>query len=248
MTKTLFCGLTVASLLTILGPGAFGSTIKLDSVSGYQSGSGGEFTATPTNPSDPVLLQALAGYDSKAKVNGGFETFCIEFNEHFTPGNTYTYAISAGAIAGGVSGGNPDPISIGTAWLYNKFATGSLALYYYDAAHNGGGTFASRVDAAGSLQNAIWWLEGEITLTSAEQTANKFLNLLTTPSGLNIPLSSAVANNNGTYGVFALNLTDTQGNPAQDQLVRVPDGGATVALLGFALAGVEFVRRKSKRA
>ena len=32
---------------------------------------------------------------------------------------------------GGISGGNPDPISRGTAWLYLQFAKGTLAGYNY---------------------------------------------------------------------------------------------------------------------
>ena len=76
-------------------------------------------------------------------------------NEHFTPGSTYYYGISQGAINGGISGGNPDPISRGTAWLYLQFATGNLAnLANYDYSAGAGGNAS-----AAALQATIWWLE-----------------------------------------------------------------------------------------
>ena len=86
--------------------------------------------------------------------NGGFETFCVEYNEHFTPGSTLYYGISQGAINGGISGGNPDPISKGTAWLYLN----SLRARWPDT------TTALGPDgnaSAAALQATIWWLEGE---------------------------------------------------------------------------------------
>ena len=64
------------------------------------------------------------GYAAATTFNGGFETFCVEYNEHFTPGSTFYYGISQGAINGGISGGNPDPISRGTAWLYLQLRSG----------------------------------------------------------------------------------------------------------------------------
>ena len=77
----------------------------------------------------------------------------MEYNEHFTPGSSYYYGISQGAINGGVSGGNPDPISRGTAWLYLQFATGNLQGYNYTGPNGN--------LSAGALQDTIWWLEGE---------------------------------------------------------------------------------------
>src|SRR5260370_338881 len=52
---------------------------------------------------------------------GTFNSFCIEFNEHVSIGSTYYYSTSSSAIAGGLTGGHPDPISIGTAWLFRNF-------------------------------------------------------------------------------------------------------------------------------
>ena len=87
---------------------------------------GGEFNASSSD-----FVPATMGYAAAATYNGGFETFCIEGNEYFNPGRTYYYSISQAAINGGISGGNPDPISMGTAWLYLNFAQGRLAGYNY---------------------------------------------------------------------------------------------------------------------
>jgi len=47
----------------------------------------------------------------------------------------------------------------------------------------------------------------------------------------------------GAYGVYVLNLTQN-GSRRQDQLVRIPDGGLTIALLGLSLASGWIMRRK----
>ena len=115
----------------------------------YGTGGGG-FAATGTS-GDLVAL-------------GTFTTFCIEKNEYFHPGGTYNATLANGAVSGGVSGGNPDPVSMGTAWVYSQFRAGTL-------------TVATPQLLSGQLQNAIWWLEGEIT---ADQTTNPFIMALNT--------------------------------------------------------------------
>ena len=168
--------------------------------------------------------------------SGGFETFCVEFNEHFSPGSTYYYAISQGAINGGVSGGNPDPLSLGTAWLYLNFAQGTLAGYNYTT---GAGGNAS----AAALQATVWWLEGE-----QADPSNTFSAAVISQFG---SAAAAMANNNGFYGVGVLNLWGDSRHTqfAQDQLVLVPvpDGGTTAMLLGSGLLGLFLFNRKVSR-
>jgi hypothetical protein len=94
---------------------------------------------------------------------------------------------------------------MGTAWLYSQFRAGTLAGYS-----------SGLTATAGQLQNAIWWLEGEIT---ADQSANPFIT--------QIPNAAWRAYNSGTdangaFGVVALNLTYPNGGRAQDQLALVP--------------------------
>ena len=52
------------------------------------------------------------------------------------------------------------------------------------------------------------------------------------------------ANGNGIYGVMAMNVTTLSGGIAQDQLILVPDGGMTLAMLGMACASFGLLRRK----
>ena len=96
--------------------------------------------------------------------------------------------------------------------------------------------------SAAALQATIWWLEGE-----GANPNNLFSTLVTNR------FPNPTANNNGLFGVFALNLWDDNGNPAQDQLIlgrggqfNVPDGGTTVMLLGGALSVLGMARRYLK--
>jgi hypothetical protein len=194
------------------------------------SGNGGEFNAWSVN-----FAPATMGYTQATMNNGGFETFCLETNEYFNPGSTYNYGISQGAINGGVGGGNPDPISKGTAWLYLNFAHGTLAGYNYSIGAAGDAS-------AAALQSTIWWLEGEgahPNNTFSTLVSNRFVN--------------PTADNNGQFGVSALNLWDANGNPVQDQLIltgggqfNAPDGGTTIMLLGGALSVLGMARRYLK--
>jgi hypothetical protein len=98
--------------------------LTINRISNYYSGNGGEFNITGT--------PFTGNYDPKAIVENGFETFCLEKNEYITIGGKYYYTVSDSAIRGGVGGPSPDPISIGTAWLYSQFARGTLQNYKYD--------------------------------------------------------------------------------------------------------------------
>ena len=145
-SQTILSSFNIGASLAVFGPLASANTMQLN-LGNRQSGNGGEFNAVSSD-FNPIAM----GYAASTTYNGGFETFCIEYSEHFTPGSTYYYGISQGAMNGGVSGGNPDPISRGTAWLYLQFATGHLQ-------------DTIRLDnsnaSAADLQAAIWFLEDE---------------------------------------------------------------------------------------
>jgi hypothetical protein len=215
--KTFLVLMIGAASLAVFGPMASAATMQLTLDYGSRhSGVGGEFNASSSD-----FVPATMGYAPSTIFNGGFETFCVEYNEHFTPGSTLYYGISQAAVNGGISGGNPDPISKGTAWLYLNFAQHTLAGYNYST---GAGGNASAAD----LQATIWWLEGE-----GANPNNQFSVAVTSQFG---SAMAAMADNNGYYGVSILNLwgdiNHTQ--PAQDQLIlTVPDGGLTVMLLGL---------------
>jgi hypothetical protein len=187
---------------------------------------GGEFNAWSQD-----FAPATMGYAASTTVNGGFETFCVEENEYFTPGASYYYGISQKAVNGGVGGPHPDPISKGTAWLYLQFATGALTGYDYTLG-SGGDT------SAAELQATIWWLEGEL---GGPAPSNTFTTQVMNLAGYTL-------DNNGFYGVGVLNLwVDSDHTQlAQDQLIltgepslfTVPDEGSTAMLLGLGFLGL----------
>jgi hypothetical protein len=216
LKKLMFTGL----VCILMAASAFAAPTKVQvgySASGYgiwQTGSGGEFTLNPIGTSNP-LANYVANYDSKVKnigVDGTFQTFCIEENEYIYPyPATYTIVLNDNAIYGGVGGGGPsgDPLSVGAAYLYHEFATGTLAGYDY--------TDAGRHASAAELQNAIWCLEDE-----GGAISSAYASLLTANVGADLAVWKA--DNNGKYGVKVLNMYDSAGCPGQDQLILMGEG------------------------
>jgi hypothetical protein len=208
-------------------------TVSLQqNTSQYSAGNGGEFRATGSVISD--ANPTLAGYSALTSGSGYFQTFCIEYNEEFTPGVSYDVTISDRAMYGS----QPplgDPISIGTAYLYSQFAAGTLAGYDYTYG-------SSRVTTAGDLQKAIWWLEGE-----ANGVKNSFV--LDAESALSLNDTTIRYDASGAYNVVVLNL-GTPGN-VQDQLFIVPVPEPATVIAGLLLLiplGTSTVRILRKRA
>ena len=239
----------VALLVAAVASPALAAQITISGNSNYRTGSGGEFNIVAADAAGAALLgDAVArGYVIGNGTNGtalgvgvgvtGFETFCIEASQYITLPGTYDVSISNGAKPGGAGGnGTIDNISIGTAYLYYQFATGNLAGYIYTPGTN-------RANSAAKLQDAIWFLEDEISLTSTQIQSNSFLQAAMTNYGT---LADPYAKrDNNLFGVDALNLGTPPGYGNQDQLIlRVPDGGTTLMLLGGALVGLGALRRK----
>ena len=200
----------------------------------YPGLGGGEFTAYTTQ-------NFLGNYDPKATASGGFETFCMETGVEFSPGQSYYYTL--GTITqptpGNPQQGSGLALSSGAAYLYYQFGKGLLSDYDYLGANR-------KLDD-NLLQAAIWYFQGGQTYNGYPTpiTSNKYyLDALAAFGGL----SGAQADYTGS-SVKVLQLWGKYENgrysdPAQNQLVLVPDGGVTVALLGGALIGLQVIRRK----
>ena len=183
----------------------------------YSSGSGGEFQAYLTG----------AAFTPTSLTGNGVETFCIELSEQFQPGATYNFTIETAAMGGG--GGSvagQDPLDERSAYLYDLFITGNLPGYDYS---NGSGL---RQANAGSLQNALWYIEQEV-------------GSLDTPDAVSWYNLSAAGIGQGLGNVRVLHIftLDDSGAqiPSQDQIIRVPSSGS-LALLG--LTGLVAGRRR----
>lgn len=200
---------------------------------GYFTGSGGEFTL------GPVPAAWYSSYSSEALYalprGVGIQTFCLEKDEFVQP-NPNQSVINQNGIAygGGVNTNSGDPISKGTAWLYMLFSGGALDDLGYDYTPGAG-----RSATAGALQNMIWALEQEQSV----DINNMFYDDIVTQFG---SFAAAQADNAGQYPVRVLNNTK-DGNPAQDMLIRVPDAGGTLSMLGLGLAGMAVARRRQQK-
>jgi hypothetical protein len=187
---------------------------------------GGEFAALTTE-------NFVGNYASVATYGAGtrFATFCLERNENISNNGTYNYVVNTAAVAGGGGAvGGKDTLSFGTAYLYELFATGLLTGYDYLG--------ANRPAHAGLLQQAIWALENEV----AAPVGNSFFNLALSQFG---NLAGAMADYDPTQSrVRVLNLFARDGTYKQDVLVRVPDAGLTVSLLGLGIMGIAALRRR----
>jgi len=205
---------------------------------GYFLNTGGEFTIYDfgTSLSNEGYSVAPATMNIPPSMPESFQTFCLEKREGSIATNYFV--VSGAAVTGGTA--TSDPLSMGTAWLYSQFATGLLNVA-------GGNYFTGdRRVSAGLLQNAFWMLEGELAVDAGNPYYAAAL--------LNGGIGDASV---GYLGVYSLNNFIDQASldnylefgtldgKRQDYLwYHVPDGGATLMLLGGALVGLGAIRRK----
>jgi hypothetical protein len=218
--------MTMNAAGVILGLGMLVPQVRANSVvltqDAYSYQVGGEFNAV-TSPDN-----FLPYYSPLAVVGNGFQTFCIETTVEFSPGSTYSYTLSSSDSQG-------RDLTQGAAFLYAEFGRGILPNYDYADA-------AARNSDAAALQAAIWWFQGEQTWGGfPSPTDNIYYEFAIKTLGL----AQADSANNGRFGVDVLELWSGD-SAAQDQLVLVPDHGATLLLLGGSLSALAVMRPRRK--
>lgn len=166
--------------------------------------------------------------DGGAAIGPSFLTFCLERSESLSFGVRYDYTIDAGAKQGGGGAvGGVDPISIGTAWLYTQFVSVP--------------GFATTELQLKDLQRTIWYLEGEgneggynYLVSGMYSSAYTALNPLGFPD--------ITVDNDGYFNVWAIN--PTQNGEVRQSVLKTPDGGLTLVLLGIGMCVLGFLGRR----
>ncbi len=180
-----------------------------------------------------VLLVNGSEIQATTSGNGTFLTFCLEKSVSiYQYPSTYSYTIDPKVQL------QNDPISAGTVYLYDAFLNGTLT------GPNGSNTYvganaSERATDSALLQEAFWMLEGEMAVGS-----NYYLSIVTGMWGAGAYADADLS----TTQIRVMNIwgADDQGRPTdvQSMLIRVPDAGVTVALLGLGLLSLAAFRRK----
>jgi hypothetical protein len=235
------------------GAGYTGGTARYTRMSGYFTGSGGEFTLFDNSTTN--LLLSNSAYDSTTSGlfsghSESFQTFCLEADEYAarpmsiwvseasvneTNGIAGAYGSGSHAWGGGTNTNNGDNLNPFTAWLYTEFATGNLVDYAYSGTNSYG---LNRTQTAGALQWLIWTTENEsgspingITPTGNQVNLINDWNILYNASGWT-----------GLGDVRVLQNSNRAGNAAQDFLYLSPvpvPGALILGFLGLGVAGMK---------
>lgn len=239
----------VAAVLLIAGPAQAG-TFKL--VKNDFSKNAGEFAIE--DYVGPISGDLYDGVTKEEDGAGGvqddgsdFHTFCLEKSEKIKYNNTYYYQLSDEVLYNGVEG-NTNPLEDSTAKLYYAFWANAWAdsdsytapEYDYDDTTTDG-----RLTSALDMQDAVWYLEGQIGFSGLSTEAKNMANWAGDVTWSELGKSGWT----GIGMVRVMNVfTDTDftfENRAQDVLVVVPLPAA--ALMGFSMLGLLGVAAHRRR-
>ncbi len=176
-----------------------------------------------------------------------FETFCLERNEYFVPGNTvYDVTVGSAAMKGGIAGGSPDPLDGRTAYLYKAYRlnelAGSISYEKNSSVYSFNWTDSDSDKIA--VQDAIWYLENELTSTGASSSkASILVGWLDSLSAVDL---AAALDHVRVANLWAEGHAGELAHAKQSQLTLVPEP-ASVAVWSFIVSvfgGAFYLRRK----
>ncbi|MET0263201.1 MAG: hypothetical protein ABW223_09905, partial [Rariglobus sp.] len=189
-------------------------------------------TATLYNTiNDGIIDQRGGEFRAVTSNHGTFFTFCLERPVHVGMNTLYTYDVRPRAYGANrdlhdPTGLDGDPVSKGTAYLYELFSKGLLQ------SANGVGLYWDDHDRnAGLLQQAFWTLEDEFNYVGNPYVA----------------LVKSIFGDEGAYETYTgknvqvMNLWGKNGQDIQSQLIylpsipSVPDAGATALLVALGV-------------
>lgn len=222
--------------------------------SAYESGSGGEFAVSGFDTAALKTLYDLKLAPGDSRVVTGtnsFQTFCIETQETFSPGSTYSAVVNDRVIYDTAS----PLLSNKAAYLFEFWWTGDLLVKSaFSADYEYGGSVSQRSADAGQLQLALWALQypddyqitGNGTPFADGTKAKAWWQDATTAN----PLTPGRVKVLNLWDDGHIGAADGSGFEHQDQLVvveaaKVPLPGAASGV--FTLLAAAFFGRRVRR-